>query len=67
MSCSWEDAHMLLQHAGDSIRKGECEGAVVVASNINRFPETSALLRQMGLHSADGITRSFDNDGSLCL
>lgn len=64
VSCTWEDAHFLLQQASESIREGECEAALVVAAHLNRYPNVTAQFRLMGLASGDGATRSFDRDGS---
>ncbi|KAJ1531496.1 hypothetical protein ONE63_000171 [Megalurothrips usitatus] len=60
MDSSWAGSHLALRTAADSIRSGACEAALVVGSYIGRFPEASALLRQLGFISDDGLTRSFD-------
>lgn len=66
MSCTWEDAHFLLQQASESIREGDCEAALVVAAHLNRYPNVTALFRLLGLASGDGATKSFDRDGPYC-
>lgn len=61
---SWCVAHMELKQAAEAIRNGQCEAALVVAAGMARYPQASALLRQMGLISDDGLTRPYHPDGN---
>ncbi|KAJ1520414.1 hypothetical protein ONE63_003546 [Megalurothrips usitatus] len=64
MDCSWAGIHLLLRMAANAIKCGEADGALVVVSNISRYPEGTAAMRGLGLMSKDGRTRSFDKDAS---
>ncbi|KAJ1520480.1 hypothetical protein ONE63_003606 [Megalurothrips usitatus] len=64
MDGSWAAVHTQIRMAARAIQSGEVEAAVVVASNIARFPEGTVAMRGLGLISKDGRTRSFDTDAS---
>lgn len=53
----------VIRLAYEAIRNGECEGALVGASNVAFIPEFQKLYEDMDLISPDGSTKAFDAQG----
>lgn len=62
---NWVTGLEVLRLACDSIKKGECEAAIVGAANLVFFEHYHLLLEEMNLLSPDGKTRAFDANGKL--
>lgn len=60
---NWLTGFEVLRLAYESIKNGECEGAIVGASNICCFPEFQRTYVDMGLLSPDSSTKAFDVNG----
>ncbi|KAJ1525320.1 hypothetical protein ONE63_010142 [Megalurothrips usitatus] len=64
LDSSFAVGHLELKAAADAIRSGECDAALVLSCSIARFPQTSWLLKNLGVVTGDTVTRSFDQNGT---
>lgn len=54
---------MALHNAYQAIRSGECPAALVAGINVLLKPHTSVQFMKLGMLSADGTCKSFDDKG----
>ena len=53
----------VIDHAVRSIRSGQCDAAVVGASNVILHPRSTLNFQKLGVLSPDGASKSFDASG----
>lgn len=61
---NWMTGFEVIRLAVESMESGECDAAIVGASNLSFFCEFQSLYNEMELISPDGSTRAFDANGN---
>lgn len=62
---NWISGMEVIRLACDSIRNGQCEAAIVGASNVVCHPGYHQLHEELNLISSDGKTKAFDANGKV--
>jgi fatty acid synthase len=56
-----------IEHAYKAIQNGQCDSAIVGASNLCMHPYISLMFSRLGMLNPEGLSKVFDRDGMYIL